>query len=257
MARKIHLWFDPEIHDPDLPVLPLDFYVTDGSFKIATTSYQDILTSEHKLRQDGTGAAGIVIMPNGIARDTYPHTVKLMARENQPGLSAYAWELLAQLVALKLTQHHPTDVLGYSDCTATISRMNTALSTFTNSLGFITAGILSTSAHQHTSIDHPRQIRHVKAHPERNPERMANPTSLDRAIFLADAIAGNSTTKFGKNYINHVPHILILEDVISELIPQQAWHLRHASNLSIPVLDLPWTYQHEYQLRRYLQHRDH
>jgi hypothetical protein len=32
IAKAIHLQFDEEIHDPDLPLLPLSFYVTDGSF---------------------------------------------------------------------------------------------------------------------------------------------------------------------------------------------------------------------------------
>ncbi len=51
IAKKIHLWFDPEMHDPDLPLLPLSFYITDGSYKLETTSYFDILVFEHSLRQ--------------------------------------------------------------------------------------------------------------------------------------------------------------------------------------------------------------
>ena len=256
VAQEIHLWFDPEIHDPDLPLLPLHSYVTDGSFKIEAKTYADILTPEQELRHHGTGAAGIVITPAARDRSPYPHTILLMTRTPQPGMSAYAWELLAQLVALKLTQHYPAHLPGYSDCMATIYRMNTALSTFHDHLGFTTAGILSSSAHCHSSITRPRLIQHVKAHPERDADRTANPSVLDRAIFLADAVAGKSTTKLGRTYINHIPHTLILEDVFEELIPENTWHLRNASNTDIPVLDLPWRYQHEYQLHRYLSTRD-
>ena len=134
--------------------------------------------------------------------------------------------------------------------------MNTALSTFINPLGSTTAGILSTSAHTQSSTTQPRQIQHVKAHPERDQERIEARTPLDCAIFLADAIAGNTTTKFGNNYIQHIPHNLILEDIITELIPLNSWHLRSIHNMSIPVLDLPWQYQHEYQLKQYLYTRD-
>ena len=256
VAKTIHLRFDPDIHDPDLPVLPLKFYVTDGSFKVETTHLADILTSEHELRQHGTGAAGIVFTPATIERTPYPHTVRIITRSPQTGLSAYAWELLAQVVALKLTQYHPNTLPGYSDCTAAIARMNTALSTFINPLGFTTAGILATSAHDHSSLTRPRRITHVKAHPERDPTRTTHPTPLDSAIFLADAIAGDTTTKFGRYHINHIPHTLVLEDVMSELLPLQAWHLRHTNNMDIPVLDLPWIYQHEHQLRTYLLRRD-
>ena len=256
VAHNIHVWFDPELHDPDLPLLPLKFYVTDGSFKSGTSTYADILTPEHDLRQSGQGAAGIVLVPAGIDRSPYPHTIRISTRNPQPGMSAYAWELLAQLVALKLTQHYPTDLPGYSDCMATIHRMNSALSSFYDHHGFSTAGVLLTSAHNHSSLARPRKIRHVRAHPERDPTRTANLTELNSAIFLADAIAGETTTKFGKRRLNHISHTLILEDVLTELIPKDTWHLRQTQHMDAPVLDSPWQYQHEHQLRQYLVKRD-
>ena len=75
-------------------------------------------------------------------------------------------------------------------------------------------------------------------------------------FFLADAIAGDTPAKLGKDFINHVSHTLILENVLSELIPPFTWHLRKVSNPSIPLLELPWTYQHHYQLHKYLHDRD-
>ena len=54
VAHTIHLWHDPDLHDPDLPLLPLSFYATDGSYHINTRTYADILTDEHTLRQQGT-----------------------------------------------------------------------------------------------------------------------------------------------------------------------------------------------------------
>ena len=134
--------------------------------------------------------------------------------------------------------------------------MNTALSSFVNPLAPTTAGILSSAAHQHCSLRTPRQIRHIKAHPERDQARLQNPTPLDKAIFLADAIAGNTTTKFNGTYINHIPHTLILDDIMSEILPMHEWHLRSTDDLAFPVLDLPWKYHHEAQLKKYLSDRD-
>lgn len=142
-------------------------------------------------------------------------------------------------MALKLTQFHPNRILTYSDCKSVIARINTALSAFINPLGFATAGILTTSADAQSFIVHPRQIKHVKAHPERDPARKAYPTQLDDDIFLADTIAVDSSTKLGSTRINHVAHTLILQDIINEIIPPQAWHLKNSSNMSIPVLDPP------------------
>jgi len=99
-------------------------------------------------------------------------------------------------------------------------------------------------------------MQHIKAHPERNKARLQNPTPLDKAIFLADAIAGSTTTKFNGAYLNHIPHTLILEDIMSEVLPMHEWHLRLTDNLEFPVLDMPWQYQHEAQLKQYLHNRD-
>ncbi len=48
----------------------------------------------------------------------------------------------------------------------------------------------------HSLVHLLRQITHIKAHPERDPARLANPFALDKAIFLVDAIAGQTSTKF-------------------------------------------------------------
>ena len=152
-------------------------------------------------------------------------------------MSAYAWELLAQLVALKLTQYYPSSLQGYSDCKATIDRMNEALSITIDRLGFTTAGILATSAHAHSSPSCPRTIQYIAAHPERYVGRWNQPTQLDKAIFLVDAIAGKSTTKYNKNFIDHVPHTLILENILAEILPLNVWHMRHTFHLNTLVLD--------------------
>ena len=256
VAQDIHLWYDPTIHDPDLPLLPLSFYVTDGSFRINTQSFADILAAEHTLRQHGTGAAGIVFQSPARDRAPLPHTVRIITEVEEPGLSAYAWELIAQVVALRMTQFYPNSITGYSDCTATISRINSALSSFLDLQSFETAGILTTAAHAQSSTSFPRTIRHIKAHPENDADRMANLTPLDRAIFLADAIAGNTPPCLNNEFINHVPHRLVLEDIMTELIPLHTWHLRRLDNMKTPVLDLPWSYQHHAQLQQYLTTRD-
>ena len=104
-----------------------------------------------------------------------------------------------------------------------IAWTNIALSSFTNLLGSTTDGILSTSAHQQSSTI--RHILHVNIHPERDPDRTEACTLLDYALFLADAIACGTTTKFGSSHIPHIPHTLILEDIITKLIPLNSWHL--------------------------------
>jgi hypothetical protein len=42
-------------------------------------------------------------------------------------MTAYAWEFLAQLIALKLTQHYTTHLQGFFDCKVTVALMNEAL----------------------------------------------------------------------------------------------------------------------------------
>jgi hypothetical protein len=171
-------------------------------------------------------------------------------------MSAYTWEFIAQVVAMKLIQYYDNTLPGYSDCQATIARMNTALSSFINPLAHTTAGILSCAAHMHSSPHLPRRIQHIKAHPERDLARMQNPSSLDKGIFLADAIAGNTTTKFNSDHLNHIPHALVLEDILTEILPLNIWHLRETNNLTFPMLDLPWQHQHLAQWQMYLNKRD-
>ena len=78
VARKIHLWFDPEIHNPDLRLLALQCYVTDGSFSTPVENYFDILIPEDELRMKGTGAAAIVLISTARDRTPLPHTVRII-----------------------------------------------------------------------------------------------------------------------------------------------------------------------------------
>lgn len=48
---------------------------------------------------------------SGIDRSPQPHTGRIITLQAQPSMSAYVWELVAQLAAQKLTHHYPHDLL--------------------------------------------------------------------------------------------------------------------------------------------------
>ena len=234
--------------------MPLRLFATDGSYTAIPEDMSDIITSESLLRDRGKGAGGIVFVP----RDRSATVVgfRITSRNPEPGMNAFTWELLTQTVALQMITHQPTYLPGLSDCTSAIARTNLALRSYINPLAHTRGGLWASGAHVFTNHRYPRKFTHVKAHPERDPERLANPTIRDKAIFMADAVAGQSKQRLGKCDLPVEVHDLVLEDIMNEIIPLRQWHFRIDDEHQVPVLNDIIDYQHRVLLKNMTTSRD-
>jgi hypothetical protein len=195
-------------------------------------------------------------------------SVQITSDDPEPGMNAFTWELLTQVIAIQLTEHQPHYLPGFSDCTSAITRVNLALRSYINPLAHTRGGLWATAAHQHADWYRPRRFHHVKAHPERSPERAANPTITDKIIYMADAVAGLAEgaasrlrdqilhLKLGKTPLQTKVHTLKLQHILNEIIPLGHWHLRTADQHSTPVLNDIIDYQHKVALAAMTKTRD-
>ena len=131
-----------------------------------------------------------------------------------------------------------------------------ALRSFVNPLAHTRGGLWASAAHVYADCEQPWRFHHVKAHPERDPDRKANPTAKDKAIYMADAVAGYSLAahgplrndilpaKLGKHQLPVTMHSIKLENVINEVIPLHQWHFRTSTEHKTPVLNDLIDYQH-------------
>ena len=229
-------------------------YATDGSHKTSTGGSKDIITAEQTLRDAGVGAGGIVFMPR--SKHETVHAIRIESDDDEPGMNAYTWELATQLIGLHFMKHMPPDVKGHSDCTSAIARTNLALQSFKNKLAHTTAGVLSTGAFQFADPIHPRLYSHIKAHPERYPERTAHPSELDKAIFMADSVAGGTSKPLGKLKLPVQVDTLKLRNIMNEIIPLHHWHFRKADDHAVPILGDLMDHQHQAQLTKMTLRRD-
>jgi hypothetical protein len=60
----------------------------------------------------------------------------------------------------------------------------------TTELAHTSGGLWASAAHIYTDCEQPRRFYHIKAHPEHDPARKENPTIIDKAIYVADAVSG-------------------------------------------------------------------
>jgi hypothetical protein len=191
-----------------------------------------------------------------------------------PGMGPYTWELLTQVVGLHLMKYMPTDVHGYSDCEAAITRTNTAMLSLRNLVSHTKAGILTSGAFEFRPAEAgqpdrhmkradpgcPRLVHWIRSHPEKDPERYQNPSELDKGIFMADILADSANAPIKSLGSTRLPAVitetLSLTHIMDEIIPMYEWHLRSANDHNLPVLDDPMAYQHRAQLRQMTAKRD-
>ena len=254
LAQELDLCMDPMRHIEVQDLTTLSLFATDGSYKAETTGAQDVITSEAMLRDQGKGAGGIVFIPTD--RHAPVHGVRITSNNPEPGMNAFTWELLTQLVAVHMVKHQRQDLPGYSDCTSAIARTNKALRSYNNPLAHTRGGLWASGAHVFSNHKHPRSFQHIKAHPERCPERTKHPTIQDKAIFMADAIAGQSSQRLGRIDLPTVPHSLVLENIMDEIVPLRQWHFRTANLHQTPVLSDILGHQHSTMLTNMTTYRD-
>ena len=254
LAKNLQLWPDPEIwFEQELP--EIDSFYTDGSYEVHPTQTADIITPEHLLRDSGLGAGGIVFVPTDPLVD--PHLIRLTSTHPDPGMNAYSWELVSQLVGLHLAKHLPPDVHGYTDCAAAMARTNRALQTRHDQLANTRAGIYSSAVHNLAQLSEPRLFNKVKSHPERDKEREKLDNPQDCGIFMADCVAeGDMKTMRKKGFCDRM-HTLNFDNILSEVLPLHQWHFRATNDgRSVPVLDDIINHQHHALLHNYTEKRD-
>ena len=243
-----------EEDNQNLPLIRLA--CSDGSFTVRPRGHYDIITSQGLLNCIGTGAGGIVFLPPGYQEQTHrPNCVRIHNPSPLPGMNAYAWELVTQLITIKFTAYMPSHLVLTSDCTSAIARTNQALSTTNDLLVNTKGGIFASSVHRHACPFAPRKFIHTRGHPERSPDRTANPTIRDKAICIADAVASGTPAVLGQRSFPTARFDLKLTDILPELIPANQWHLRGRSS-DFPVLGDVLEFQHATLLSTYTSLRD-
>jgi len=271
-AKAAELWPDPEIYGDDQDLRDVKLYVTDGSFIVSTEGAKDIITPEQELRRKGRGSGGIAIMPRNPRHPVLGFHVR--AATAQPGMNAYSWELLTQLVGLNIMKYLPHSVTAHSDCMSAIKRSNAAMMAFINKSSHEKGGILISGAHQFRPAEAghpdphmrradpglPRLIEWLRAHPELDLERAKNPNQYDFGMYLADAFAASASSRIKPLGRNRMPatqiETLELSNIINEIIPKFQWHLRSVNAPAQPIFDDPADYQHRAQLNQMTSKRD-
>ena len=258
LAEDLRLYPSDIYSDEDNAHLPpIRLLATDGSFTVQPRDTSDILTSETSLRDAGTGAGGIVFLPPGYNSDSpTPNGIRIVSDKPEPGMNAFTWELVTQLIGLHFTKHLTSPLVAISDCTSAIARTNRALKTKYNQLANTSGGIFASGAHEFANHRHPKYFLYTQAHPERFKNRREHPTMRDKAICMADAMAGRTKAALGAFNMPMLRYELKLENLFNEIIPIGQWHIRTADVQNFPVMGDLLPYQHRVQLANMTAKRD-
>jgi hypothetical protein len=253
-AQRAQLWPDPEIWGPEQDMPAIQAFYTDGSYSPQRPTVADILTPESSLRDQGYGSGGIVFAPAD--PQATPIHIRVTSSESEPGMNAYTWELVTQLIALHLAKYLPTNVVGYSDCKSALARTNRALQTKNDQLATTSAGIFGAALHALADVDNARPMEWVRGHPERDPLRANLHDLHDRGIFTADAIAEADTRSLLARNI-HADFVTInFRNIMNEIIPVGQWHIRSSQPGHVPILDDLRTHCDDTRAANYLSKRD-
>ena len=258
LAKQSELWPAPDWYGSQQEMPTFSSFFTDGSYSPRTATMKDILTPESELRDQGSGAGAIVFFPTqqpGFP-PREPISIRILSPHPEPGMNAYTWELVTQLVAMHLAKHLPPEVHGYSDCKAAISRTNRALMTKNDQLATTTAGVYGAAMHALADIANPRKFEWVKSHPETDPQRADLSSHEDKGIFMADAVAEGDHRSLRARHLAEGWTTLNYENIFNEIIPIDQWHARTTTGSRGPILDDMLRHQHDAQLQSYLASRD-
>jgi hypothetical protein len=137
-----------------------------------------------------------------------------------------------------------------------MERVNQSLCSYQDKLSHTTAGILSLAAFQFAESCDPRVYAWTKHRPEDDANRRANPSEYDKAIFMGDAVAGNSPKTLGSLHLPVQQEDLDLRNILNEIIPMFKWHFRSAADPNAIIWDYPEMHQHHAQLTKMTASRD-
>jgi hypothetical protein len=173
LAEVLRLYPSKIYSHKDNENLPqMQLMATDGSYIVTPRDCSDILTSESKIRDTGRGAGGIVFLSPGFNHDSpLPNGIRITCDRPEPGMNAFIWKLLNQLIGLHFSKHR-----------CHIARTNRALKTKYNQLANIRGGTFATGSYKFTHPHHPQYFIYTLAHPERFTDRCDNPTMQIRLL---------------------------------------------------------------------------
>jgi hypothetical protein len=98
LAQLLDFLPDPRRATTTEYLTPLRLFATDGSYKAEPDNAAEILTSESIIRDKGKGVGGIVFFPHNT--NTPVHGVQIISDQPEPGMNAFIWELLTQVIAM-------------------------------------------------------------------------------------------------------------------------------------------------------------
>ena len=238
---------------------PYICFFTDGAYSPQEAEAGDILTPEQQLRDNGRGAGGIVFFPTnryGPHGPVYPILIRVTSRQNEPGMNAFTWELVTQLIALNLAKFLPPYVYGFTDCKAAMARTNRATTSYVDQLAHTRGGLYSSAMHHLALSGQIGRFSWVKGHPERDKERKDLTSRKDIGIFMADRVADGDMKTLHEKGLHSICHTLNFENVLNEIIPPNQWHFRTLDSRKLPILDDLIHHQHRAQMHAYQLKRD-
>jgi hypothetical protein len=194
LAEDLRLWPSELYEEEDNANLPpLRLLATDGSFKVKPRGLHDIITPEHILRNHGKGSGGMVFLPPGYNREHHtPAAIRIISDSPEPGMNAFYWELVTQLIGLYFIQYQPRHLVLTSDCTSAIVITNKALRSHLNTQPNVRGGLFASGIHQFSDPFDPRYFIHTQCHPERYFTRRVSPSIRDLGMLISDAVASKT-----------------------------------------------------------------
>jgi hypothetical protein len=112
-----------------------------------------------------------------------PNAVRVIHDGPTPGMRAYHWELVMQLISLHFAKHLRHDHLVLtSDCTSAIACTNQSLSTRNNKLANARGELFAAGTHAFADPLNASKFIYTRGHPERTESRRLNPTFRDEAM---------------------------------------------------------------------------
>jgi hypothetical protein len=138
LAQHLELWLDQELFGKEQELTKIKCFSTGGSLKAELGSFDDILTLESNLRDQGMGAGVIIVIP--LQANDIVHGVHISSEKPESRINTFTWKLVTQLIVLHMVTFRSPEISNYADCTSAIARTTVALRTTYNCLAHTTTG---------------------------------------------------------------------------------------------------------------------
>jgi hypothetical protein len=98
LAQLFNFWPNPHRATTTEDVALLRLFATYGFYKDKPDNTAENLTSESSIRNKDKRAGGIVFFPH--STNTPIYDVQITSNQQEPGINAFTWELLTQVIAI-------------------------------------------------------------------------------------------------------------------------------------------------------------